>query len=125
MHRIAILRKRKKYQAQNTRSTEPPVCNTPTHERDRESPPHFRTTMHLLQAEQMASLRARWEEKKLEAEKEHGTSVHLELPDIRITHEFSYEAPAGKSNADRAMPMPRSLVRTATFRQPSRFQCQQ
>lgn len=74
--------------------------------------------MHLLQAEQMASLQARWEEKKRAAEKEHGTSVHLELPDIRITHEMSFEAPAGKANADRAVPMPRPLVRTAIFRQP-------
>ncbi|CAM9733948.1 unnamed protein product, partial [Laminaria digitata] len=61
------------------------------------------------EAEQMASLQARWEEKKIESEKEHGTSAHLELPDIRITHEISYEAPAGKANADRAMPMPRPL----------------
>lgn len=71
--------------------------------------------VYLLQAEQLASLKARWEEKKLESEKEHGTSVHLELPDIRITHEISFEAPAGKANADRAMPMPRPLVRTAPF----------
>lgn len=112
MHRrIAILQKRTNYQEQNTRSTEPPGCNTATNKHDRQSPPHYRTTVHLLQAEQMASLQARWEEKKLESEKEHGTSVHLELPDIRITHEFSFEAPAGKSNADRAMPMPRPVVR--------------
>eukprot|EP00904_Undaria_pinnatifida_P012663 jgi/Undpi1/8527/HiC_scaffold_25.g10994.m1 len=61
------------------------------------------------EAEQMANLRAKWEEKKRAAEKEHGTSVHLELPDILITHELSYEAPAGKANADRAVPMPRPL----------------
>lgn len=79
--------------------------------------------MYLLQAEQMANLRAKWEEKKRAAEKEHGTSVHLELPDILITHELSYEAPAGKANADRAVPMPRPLVRNVAFRQPRLFQC--
>lgn len=59
----------------------------------------------------MADLRKRWAQTKAEAEKEHGTAEHLELPDIIIRHEMSFEAPPGKANADRPMPLPRPLVR--------------
>lgn len=58
----------------------------------------------------MAALRTRWAQTKADAEKEHGTALHLELPDIIISHEMSYEAPPGKANADRPMPLPRPLV---------------
>ena len=47
---------------------------------------------------------------KAEAVKEHGTSAHLELPDIVVSHEFTYEAPPGKATADRPMPLPRPMV---------------
>lgn len=63
----------------------------------------------------MADLRKRWKKSKAEAEKEHGTAEHLELPDIIITHEMTYEAPPGKANADRPMPLPRPLVSGGTF----------
>lgn len=59
----------------------------------------------------MTALRKRWAQTKADAEREHGTSEHLELPDIIISHEMSYEAPPGKANADRPMPLPRPLVR--------------
>lgn len=58
----------------------------------------------------MADLRKKWKQAKKDAEKEHGTAEHLELPDIVISHEMTYEAPPGKANADRPMPLPRSLV---------------
>ncbi len=63
-----------------------------------------------LQAEQMADLRQKWDQAKIDATREHGTAEHLELPDIVITHEMTYEAPPGEANADRPMPLPRSLV---------------
>lgn len=63
------------------------------------------------QVEQMADLRKKWKKTKQEADMQHGTSDHLELPDILITHEMTYEAPPGKANADRPMPLPRTLVR--------------
>lgn len=69
-----------------------------------------------LQVEQMASLQAKWKETKAEAEKKYGTSAHLDLPDIIISHEFSYDAPPGMATADRAMPLPRPMVRTDEFR---------
>lgn len=59
----------------------------------------------------MADLRKRWAQAKADAERQHGTADHLELPDIIISHEMSYEAPPGKANADRPMPLPRPLVR--------------
>lgn len=59
----------------------------------------------------MADLRMRWEQTKADAVREHGTAEHLELPDIIISHEMSYEAPPGKANTDRPMPLPRPLVR--------------
>lgn len=62
------------------------------------------------QKEQLADLRKRWEEMKAAALAEHGTFAHLELPDIRLTHEISYEAPPGTTTAERAMPLPRALV---------------
>lgn len=68
-----------------------------------------------LQAEQMADLRNKWEQTKIDAKKEHGTAEHLELPDIVIKHEMTYEAPPGKANADRPMPLPRSLVGLASI----------
>lgn len=68
--------------------------------------------MRHPQSEQMADLRKGWAQTKADAEKEHGTAEHLELPDIIIRHEISYEAPPGKANADRPMPLPRPLVRS-------------
>lgn len=59
----------------------------------------------------MADLRKSWEQTKEDAKREHGTADHLELPDIIIRHEMSHEAPPGKANADRPMPLPRPLVR--------------
>eukprot|EP00752_Nemacystus_decipiens_P007994 g7142.t1 len=59
--------------------------------------------------EQMADLRKRWAQTKKDAVREHGTAEHLELPDIIIRHEMSYEAPRGKANADRPVPLPRPL----------------
>lgn len=58
----------------------------------------------------MADLRSRWKKTKEASEREHGTAEHLELPDIIIKHEMTYEAPQGEANADRAMPLPRPLV---------------
>lgn len=69
------------------------------------------TAACFLQAEQMADLREKWKKTKEESKKQHGTYGHLELPDIIITHEMTYEAPPGKANADRPMPLPRTLVR--------------
>lgn len=63
----------------------------------------------------MADLRKKWKQTKAASEKQHGTAEHLELPDIVITHEMSYEAPPGKANADRSMPLPRTLVRLLWF----------
>ncbi|CAM9211583.1 unnamed protein product [Hapterophycus canaliculatus] len=60
---------------------------------------------------QMADLRSRWKQTKAASEREHGTAEHLELPDIIIKHEMTYEAPAGEANADRAMPLPRPLAK--------------
>ncbi|CAN0063551.1 unnamed protein product, partial [Pylaiella littoralis] len=62
------------------------------------------------EVEQMADLRKKWKKTKQEADMQHGTSDHLELPDILITHEMTYEAPPGKANADRPMPLPRTLA---------------
>ena len=62
------------------------------------------------QREQLDALQKKWIETKAQAEKEYGTSAHLELPDIIIRHEFTYEAPPGKATADRAKPLPRAMV---------------
>lgn len=72
---------------------------------------HTARDLWYLQSEQMAALHKRWAQTKADAEREHGTAEHLELPDIIIRHEMSYEAPPGKANADRPMPLPRALVR--------------
>ncbi|CAB1096110.1 unnamed protein product [Ectocarpus sp. CCAP 1310/34] len=61
------------------------------------------------ESKQMADLRRRWKETKADSVKKHGTAEHLELPDIVIKHEITYEAPPGKANADRSMPTPRPV----------------
>lgn len=58
----------------------------------------------------MAAIKANWQQMKKDCIEQHGTADHLPLPDIIITHEMSYDAPAGKATADRAMPLPRSMV---------------
>ncbi|CAM9673195.1 unnamed protein product, partial [Scytosiphon promiscuus] len=63
------------------------------------------------ESKQMADLRVRWKKTKVASEREHGTAEHLELPDIIIKHEMTYEAPQGEANADRPMPLPRSLAK--------------
>lgn len=70
----------------------------------------YPTPMGYLQSKQMADLRRRWKETKADSVKKHGTAEHLELPDIVIKHEITYEAPPGKANADRSMPIPRPVV---------------